>query len=248
MVGMLTTSLVKYGKHKVPRFIYHLTNKETYNKILQSGELKVAQDAMLGEGIFTLELTNFFKHWRKNKSWSMDSLQKRLIHHTRKGKSELVILKIPTEKLDHNKLFVRSQNRLFSWADKCNLEMDKAIDEVVKENKIQLDENPIAREILEKIKAKIALLSSPKCKKEEISHLQGGTLAKNGKLFAQRKEALEYVYTESIPTANIEKIGEVDLKVLCKSESYDKTKPIRSVFTNLLAGTPEVKGAELLNC
>ena len=46
----------------------------------------------------------------------------------------------------------------------------------------------------------------------------------------------------------IEKIGEVNIKELRKTAKYDPVRPMRSIFTELLKGTPEVKGAELLTC
>ena len=69
MVRTLVNNIIRYGKHKVPRFIYHMTNKENYKKIMESGELRTSQDALFGEGVFTMELDNFFRHWRKDKAW-----------------------------------------------------------------------------------------------------------------------------------------------------------------------------------
>lgn len=248
MVRTLVNNIIRYGKHKVPRFIYHMTNKENYKKIMESGELRTSQDALFGEGIFTMELDNFFRRWRKDKAWGKNSLQESLISHTAKGESELVILKIPTENLDHNKLFIRSQNTLFDWSSRCYNELSNACNEIIKKHGDEFCGDTLAKEILEEIKIKIAELAKSKSKKGEINHLQGETLAKQGNLFKQRKEALEYIYTESIPTQKIQKIGEVNLDDIRKSSDYDVSRPIKSIFTKLLEGTPEVKGAELLTC
>ena len=59
----------KYGKHKVPRFIYHMTNKTNYESMLRDGFIKTSPDVTLGRGVFATELTNLFKRWRLNKSW-----------------------------------------------------------------------------------------------------------------------------------------------------------------------------------
>ena len=45
-----------------------------------------------------------------------------------------------------------------------------------------------------------------------------------------------------------EKIGEINIGELRKSTEYDPIKPMRSIFSALLKGTPEEKGALLLNC
>ena len=51
----------KYGKHKVPRFIYHMTNKTNYESMLRDGFIKTSPDVTLGRGVFATELTNLFK-------------------------------------------------------------------------------------------------------------------------------------------------------------------------------------------
>ncbi|MBQ2611691.1 hypothetical protein IJF81_04790, partial [bacterium] len=56
------------GKHKIPRYLYHITSKENYNKIIQSGGITPLEaDSFCGTGIFMLELENFFKNWQKIK-------------------------------------------------------------------------------------------------------------------------------------------------------------------------------------
>jgi len=104
------------GKHKIPRFIYHMTSKSNYESMLLDGIIKTSPEPLIGRGVFTTELTNFFKRWRNNRSWDNDSLQERLIQQVSKGSDEIVILRIPTASLDSDKLIVRSQNRLFNWA------------------------------------------------------------------------------------------------------------------------------------
>ena len=229
------------GKHKIPRFIYHMTNKGNYESMLRDGIIKTSEDALLGKGVFTSELTNLFKRWRTCKSWGNVSLQEKLIEQVAKGNDEIVMLKIPTTKLDADKLVIRSQNKLFDWAfsDKAD-EAFMQISKIVKEdcsnawlNKIQ----KILKDIIAKQESK-----------KYAEHLTTGAPAKMSGLYKQRKEALEYVYLDNIPISNVEKIGEVNIAELRKSAEYDPVRPMRSIFTNLLKGTPEVKGAELLTC
>jgi len=229
------------GKHKIPRFIYHMTNKSNYESMICDGIIKTSQDGLLGDGVFTTELTNLFKRWRKCKSWNSKSLQEKLIEQVAKGEDEIVILKIPTTKLDSDKLVIRSQNKLFSWAFS-----DKA-DEAFKQIPAMGNEacpNGWLNKVREILKDIIAKQES----KKYAEHLTTGTPAKMSSLYKQRKEALEYVYLDNIPMSNVEKIGEVNIAALRKTAEYDPVRPMRSIFTHLLKGTPEVKGAELLTC
>ena len=193
------------GKHKIPRFLYHMTTKANYEKIVSDNFLRGSKQYGTFNGsshvdsaydcVFLIELTNFFKRWRKSNDWSFDTLQKALIEQVAKGKDEIVILKIPTFNLNPANIFIRSQNELF-------------------------------------------------CKSS--TNRQNFVSAKMSSLYKQRKHAIEYMYSGLIGTSGIEKIGELSIKTLKESAEYDHTRPIRSLFINLLKGTPEVKGAELL--
>ena len=35
------------GKHKIPRFIYHMTNKGNYESIIRDGVIKTSRDELL---------------------------------------------------------------------------------------------------------------------------------------------------------------------------------------------------------
>ena len=75
------------------------------------------------KAVFLIELENFCKNWGFNKSWNQFSepLQESLLmlasYFTTpsliESKNKLVILKIPTDKLDSEKLFIRSENKFF---------------------------------------------------------------------------------------------------------------------------------------
>ena len=225
------------GKHKVPRFIYHLTNKSNWESIKFDGVIKTSFDNMMGQGVFTAELTNLFKHWRINKSWGNKSLQESLVNFVSKGSDEIVILKIPTSSLDLDKLVIRSQNRLFSWYSSSKYDEAKNIISKMKDKEFGNKFPEVLTDVITKLESKSLAY-----------HLTKGDSCKLSALFKQRKEALEYVYLENIPMSNVEKIGEVNIAELRKSVEYDPVRPMRSLFTNLLKGAPEVKGAELLTC
>ena len=241
---MLQCAIHSIGKHKVPRYIYHLTNKRNYEAMVKSGVIRTSENEMIGRGVFAIELTNFFKRWRQNLSLQDTSLQRLLIKQASKRQGDIVILRIPTAGLDKDKLVVRSQNRLFSW-----LKSEKATDtaeemtEKMIINRESTDHNwfEVARSLLVK-------LIKQKEGQDVAAHLTQGAPAKMSKSFKQRKEAIEYIYKDNIPISKAEKIGEVNVQELKKSAGFDPLRPIRSIFTNLLKGTPEEKGARLLNC
>ena len=70
----------------VPRFIYHMTNKDNYLKILESGQLKTTSDDFMS-GVFMTDLENLFKHWTHDYSWGSESLQSQLLRQCKKRKA-----------------------------------------------------------------------------------------------------------------------------------------------------------------
>ena len=230
------------GKHKIPRFIYHMTNKKNYESMIKDGIIRTSRDGLLGKGVFTTELTNFFKCWRKCKSWGDTSLQEKLLGQVAKGSDEIVIIRIPTAKLDPNKLIIRSQNKLFSWAFSGKAE--EAFEQITQ----RVNNEALPNSWLNKVREILKDIITKQESKKYAEHLTTGAPAKMSNLYKQRKEALEYVYLDNIPLTDVQKIGELDIKALRESVEYDPIHPMRSIFTKLLDCTPEVKGAELLNC
>ena len=49
------------GKHKIPRYLYHMTSLENYNKMLESGCIRPS-GARLPDGVYMLELDSFSKY------------------------------------------------------------------------------------------------------------------------------------------------------------------------------------------
>ena len=244
MVGIGIKTINTLSKHRAPRFVYHLTNKSHYNQIMKSGELRPSKDMFCGEAVFMADLINYFKRWKTKPTGFDESLQQRLINQVKKGQDDLVVLRIPTAKLDSDKLFLRGQNICFDWVDKNEKKIDYLSDEVLANyGGVFKEENETAmltdlRELLKK-----------KFKGDKnAEHMMEGVSAKFSKYFKQKKEPIEYLYKDNISADNIEKIGEINLSDLYCSYKYDQNKPIRSIFTALLKDAPELKGAELLNC
>lgn len=233
----------RYGKHKIPRFIYHMTCKSNYESMLNDGVIKTTSDHTCGSGIFTTELSNLFKRWKKPKVWCGTSLQEQLIEQVAKEGEAVVMIKIPTEKLNHDLLIVRSQDVLLNWVTSDSF--DVVFNSVSAEVKSMPKEKFGWTDKLLKILKKHLIQSG---RPYWARHITEGAPAKDSHLYKQRKEAIEYIYRGEIPISVTEKIGEVNIEELRKSAKYDPLRPMRSIFTALLKGTPEVKGAELLNC
>ena len=119
------SNITNFKSRKVPRYIYHFTNEQAYKSMCNDGFIKATtKDSFIkNKAVFLIELENFCKNWGFNKSWDQFSepLQESLLmlasYFTTpsliESKNKLVILKIPTDKLDSEKLFIRSENNFF---------------------------------------------------------------------------------------------------------------------------------------
>jgi len=89
--------------------------------MLADGFIRLSYDKFfVDKGIYAIELSNFLKFWKKDKSWGYDDLQRALLRKAvhwfnppDRDKGNLVLLRIATENLDTEKLTIRSQNKLF---------------------------------------------------------------------------------------------------------------------------------------
>lgn len=211
------------GKHKIPRYLYHLTSKSCYESMLKDGKI-IASEELIGKGVFMAELSNLFKRWGVREAWSFGgktNLKEKLLQQAAKGEDEIVALRIPTANIDRSKLRIRGQEKLFTWDPSNHSALSKAT---------SLEE---ARQIGTNIK--------------EYSHIFYGDTAKNSKLYKQRKESIEYIFPGDINMSNVEKIGEVNVANLRQTKEYDVLRPMRSIYSKLFRGKPEEKAALLLN-
>ena len=219
-----------------------MTTARNYESMLRDGCIKTSPDAFIGKGVFTTELTNFFKRWRVDKSWQNESLQESLLQQVSKGFDDIVILKIPTKSLDSEKLVVRSQNKLCGMISRREFApLDKDIDVKFP---LRKDVKGWLSSLRSYLKRNMETFEKP----EIVEHLTSGANAGRAKHFTRKKEAIEYIYLDNIPIKDVEKIGQVNVAELRRTSDYDPIRPMRSIFGALLRGTPEQKGALLLNC
>ncbi len=230
------SSTVSYTGRKIPRHLYHITNKKAYNSMQSDNFLKMGRDDFYGNGVFMFELGNFFKRWRESEDWGNVSLMKKLIKRVLIFNKTLVLLKIPTDKLNTDELVVRSQNEVLSIFHKKNRSEFNNMQDLISKNLAEgFDE------------AKASVFAAEKCYPDLMPYFKTGIPAKYSKLLKQKKQALEYIYPHHIPIDDVQKIGEVNLPDFRQSAEYDKSHPMKSIFKQLLKDTPESKALCLLN-
>lgn len=228
---------------KIPRYIYHLTSKENYEKMLQNGVLQTTSDGWFKQkGIFAVELENLFKRWGNNELWEECPLQLSLLEHAAKDSDKIVILKIPTAKLEQENLYIRSQNQLIPDHFGLSDYFEQICESPRYKNKQQLDTQDFFDIINHALNKRIANLNSQK-------HLAYGAPAGQSKLYKQRREAIEYIYGDSIPMSDIKKIGEANVAGLKKHEDEDDipVEILKNIFQELFKGTPEEKSLILFD-
>lgn len=108
------------GKHKIPRYLYHLTTESNYLSMLNEGNIKLGGEYDKVKGIYIIELANFFKRWfiMNKDGFSGNDLRQKLVKQVMKNsEGDIIILKIPTKNIDRDRLLIRNQNNLFKNYD-----------------------------------------------------------------------------------------------------------------------------------
>lgn len=211
----------KIINRRIPRFLYHITSKEYYESMLKDGYLKTTKK-QYPRGVYAIELPNFFKRWCSSE------LGSRLFYQAKKNFDEIVILKIPTKKLNKENLFIRSQDRYFIEPSNLRLCYIYA----------KMKHQDIPTTLLKWLNKYSGI--------DYMQHIKGETPAIYAKKYKQNKEPIEYIYKENIPVNFIEKIGEISLKNTEQVYNKDNNFNIKKIFLNLLKDTPEIKSVELL--
>ena len=225
---------------KVPRYIYHLTPKENYEQMLKDGYIKLSSDPYFAKnGIFTFEFENLFKRWNSKGAGYKETLLEGLLRQVTKNQDEVVILKIPTSKLEQNKLYIRSQKKLFGSGLTPRQEIMK-----VMATKYQDRKNISTKDMFNVINE-----SLNKCILEQNNniHIRYGAPVYQSSLFKQRKEPIEYIYCDTIPISNVEKLGEVNISELSEYNENEKAILTKRIFGTLLKDTSEANSIKLLS-
>lgn len=224
----------KAGKHKIPRYLYHMTSFENYQKILESGSLKCSTEHM-PQGVYTLELDSFGKYWSKD-------LRNDLCGKMLDDSKKIVMLKIPTKNLEQSKLRIRTQDEIENGRLGKDVELEIRkwfnIAEIPKERKILLDN------FLKKYDKKTALEKYTNMMPKKLFSLVKGYDAKMSSLFKQRRADLEFIYLDDIPISEIKVVGSADCKKLFGDGLRNRFDArdhniAKTVFENIFKSKPE---------
>ncbi len=227
-MSQITTKL---GKHIIPRYLYHITDTTSFEKIKTDGYLKPRRpnNSFSKEGIFTFELQNVLQRWQQIPTQQgKNTLLGMLLEITRN--SNIVILKIPTKNLNLDNLLIRSQDWYFNETKKLPKSQIQRIEKYWDE--LGDIDYGIKFAKLKEFKNTIIDRLFPNKNK----HIQNGSTAKEAPLYKQRGEAIEYIYTDKIPISDVEKIGSADRRNFYNS---DYTLRIKELLLELFKGQKE---------
>ena len=102
----------------IPDYLYHLTSRYNYEHMLKDGKIHPSKDGWSirnaeFKSIFMIDLENFMEKWKLH-PFSNDVSFKLTLFEQANRCRDLVLLRIPTAKIDRNLLRIRSQNKSFN--------------------------------------------------------------------------------------------------------------------------------------
>lgn len=100
-------------KEVIPEYLYHLTNNKAYESIQKEGILKVSKDMI--DGVFMFDLNDFMKNWTKPCGKSQINISTDIMKQAIKSGEGLVLLKIPTKKLNPKKFVIRLEDEVLDF-------------------------------------------------------------------------------------------------------------------------------------
>ena len=92
LVTTISSSALKVGKHKIPKYLYHITPTKNVENIQKKG-LRMTEDDLFGEGVFMFDLANLTKFWTKTNNKQKTNFAQTLIDYVtrRSGNSSISI-------------------------------------------------------------------------------------------------------------------------------------------------------------
>lgn len=103
------------GKHKIPKYLYHITPTKNLENIKKAG-LHMTEDDLYGEGVFMFDMANFLKFWTKK--GNKEDYAKELLQYVGRHSTNVSIIRVPTKNLVKKDLSVRRQDKLFNIMNK----------------------------------------------------------------------------------------------------------------------------------
>ena len=125
LVTTISSSALKVGKHKIPKYLYHITPTKNVENIQKKG-LQMTEDDLFGEGVFMFDLANLTKFWTKTNNKQKTNFAQTLIDYVtrRSGNFSISIFRIPTKNIPTDALSIRRQDKLFEIGNKYETTSD----------------------------------------------------------------------------------------------------------------------------
>ena len=204
-------------KNSIPKYFYHITSPNNYNAMRNDGFIRTSTDSHLhkegNEAVFLLDGKNTLSKWSSINNGEESSYITRLLQYCNKDRNgNVLILRIPTSKLDISKLKLRDQDEILDGFPMFQL-TKKEQDEYFGFARLYEKIHPNQKRHVGKIESDIFLteLSKRLTNGEPISELN-----------KKSKKPLEFLYTGNIPVETVEDIKAIDVSKLSKMSYYDK--------------------------
>ena len=210
------------GKHKLPRYMYHITTEEAYLSMLKDGKIIPSQCMDSATGTFLFDMKNFTRFWRKTKCVAeqprttlLNEVVGKLGFQTN---GNVVMLRIPTASLDARKIRIRRQNIC-----RCG------------HGNMQQEAEAIMQD---RFKFSNAL--------ENLKYTMQGENIANVPRYNQRKLAVEFVTPEEIPINEVSLVGKTSVNPEAISKAHWDMTDLPDVWKELTKGAPEHKAFEYM--
>ena len=219
------------GKHKIPRYLYHMTSLENYNKMLESGCIRPS-GARLPDGVYMLELDSFSKYWSKGLRNQLCDM----VFRSGEGKN-IIMLKVPTKKLKTSQIRLRTQKQIDGkLADEFENEWWNIYD--IPDEKRRIFVENLILKYGKKEASKRYLEVIPK----KFDPITKGIDAKLTPLYKQKKSDLEFIYGDKIPMSDVELVGQFNYEKEVGTSYYsdfEERNLCKTIFEKIFRGKPE---------
>ena len=218
IINTSPTNITDETKNNLPEYLYHFTSEENYKAIMESGEMQATySDTFLkkngNKAIFLVDSDNLLNHWDSLKDGTRHSYLIRLLKFCDKNRNgNVVMLKIPTSKLNIDNLSFRNQNyvmdsfammRLPKETRKKFFACSKLISKIYNEAKYFEDD-----------------ISSHIFMPKKMEHLENGCSI--SKLQEHSSEPYEILYSTNISSDLIESATTIDISSIQNMPMYDE--------------------------
>ena len=211
-------TLQTIGKHKLPRYMYHITTEDAYLSMLKDRKIKPSQCMDSPDGIFMFDLKNFTRFWRQTKHVAEQPRTTLLNNVVSCSDGNLVMLRIPTETLDARTLRVRIQALCRCGHGNMQQEQEMIIN----------DKHRFSHAL------------------ENLRYIMQGESIANVPRYNQRKLAIEYITPNEIPMSDVSLVGKTHVNPEIVNKAHWEMRDLPNVWHSLTEGMPEAKSFEYM--